>query len=738
MVEKAKYADTAGKVETPASEGEENPEEEKHDADESAESPKTPEDEEENSEEETPEEEEHEADGSQEFVTHDELDSVITAIQTLNDNVSGKGHDYYQDEKDKEKYAKSRAGRAEAREEAAREAGKMAVRLTEKDREEWNRQNPERQILSKKSPAYKALDAEGKRQQEILRKEARMVKLQTKLHNTTLDEQNGIRHGLGYSVLRKVVGGRKTLTQQMKEAEKLAEAKKYRDSLRAKPGELDSEYEKRKKKADAAVARAEKRVNDSYKGFLLKGGRGMLNGARFVGAKAAVAGRFARNHGPLALVAGVSKKQKDAANNVLDDYAKTLGGEKLAAFNRIRAGQGSKQDKAWFKLAMTPKEVQQALRMVNGTNARSVGMAKAIARSGFGRGVGKAAKGTAQFFAGMFGGRLTKLGESKSKAFNAGNALSWLFAPTGILKAVTHSTFGISKGIGKGLAKGTSWIGRNTVGRFHKWNTQRKENTKRAHASFLANEKQHKENYDKRIERANAIRGESLLKKNEREQAKMIKKLEAIASGKGPYSAVNRKDLALLLEKVKIDGSHIDLSKLTKEEEKRFNKYLRTSAEAQKIKQSRTGKEMGMNPRAVASELKKKAEQAAANLAKVNREVLDNLEAGLKGNIDKAIKDATAQNGGKPLSAEGINKIIRSEINKAMSRRERMTRNAMDSQLNSLRSQLQRLQDSSNTYRKNLNSVSASQRKTASEMKKQKRKSALEQSTKQGTHFGQQ
>ena len=59
------------------------------------------------------------------------------------------------------------------------------------------------------------------KQQEILRKEARMAKHQERMNNIAQDEALGIKHGVGASIKRTLVGGQKTGAQRIRETEKL-------------------------------------------------------------------------------------------------------------------------------------------------------------------------------------------------------------------------------------------------------------------------------------------------------------------------------------------------------------------------------------------------------------------------------------------------------------------------------------------------------------------------------------
>ena len=778
------------------------------------------------------------ADENAEYATKEEVQVLAQAISDVSNNLAGKGHDYYQDKKDQEKdqkaYEHSRAGKAEAREQAALESGKMAY-LTEGRIERYNQQhageegfkelmsNKALAELKKKIKSGKGTEEDKKKydEQKVLHKEARLAIHAEKMHNITLDEQNGIRHGLGYSILRKVVGGRKTMTQQMKEAEKLDAAKRNMYSLKTRGVKEDSpEY----KAAAKAVAKAEKRVNDTYKGFLLKGGRGMLNGARFVGAKAAVAGRFAREYG-LGWALGATKRQKGAAENVLRDYLKQTNasakverqrdndrrydaitklagdmqkeldlldklqakgkghnkkkqqehqaklnkllaeaqesgilegtqvgkllesapkgkngkvtGEAFARLMKEKYGGNVKRadtvssiktkserelielrrarygDGKYDKSVITNKAVQQALRLTRSTNATSVGIFPALARSGFGRGVAKAAKGTANFFAGMFGGRLTKLGNSKSSAYNVGNALSWMFAPTGILKAATFAVVGAGYGLGKGigaLGKGASWIGKNTVGKFHNWNVQRKDYTAKAKESFKARSKDYTTSYLRRVERAGETRARSLLNRQKREFEEKLNSLEK-SSKKGAHLAFTKQDINLLREKLS-NGTISD------EEMKRLNIYMNRSNARNKIKDIKTTNEISRNKDAVKKVVNKDLATASAKLKR-------DTDAALNKKIKDAIKDYDRMH--KSMNPEAFNRMVRQEVQKMIREYERGTRRMTDIEIKQLRQKLAELTNSNNTYRKTVGRLTDAQKKIKKEFSKSRKKDLLKQ-----------
>ncbi len=156
----------------------------------------------------------------------------------------GKTHDYVADRereeaeaarlaKEEEKYRKSGIGRAEAELEEAKAGNKLA-RLNATDIEEWNKthKNAEDQIsterLDRSKFATEEAFREARRRNEENKYKARQEKAIKKAEAKLKDEKEGIRHGAGYSVLRTVVGGRKTWSERMKDAEKLEKASEKR------------------------------------------------------------------------------------------------------------------------------------------------------------------------------------------------------------------------------------------------------------------------------------------------------------------------------------------------------------------------------------------------------------------------------------------------------------------------------------------------------------------------------
>lgn len=171
----------------------------------------------------------------------------------------GKTHDYVADkekeeaelkaaEKAQQDYDNSRAGKAWAAYNEANESGKGYDILFKKDILEWNKTHKDEQIsMEKLVREQNETDAEFKaRQQKDLenRLKASHQKHVDRLYARAKDEDEGIKHGVGHSIVRTVVGGRKTMWQRGKEARDLQLLEEEKNKL---TGQKLTTYKKDKK-----------------------------------------------------------------------------------------------------------------------------------------------------------------------------------------------------------------------------------------------------------------------------------------------------------------------------------------------------------------------------------------------------------------------------------------------------------------------------------------------------------
>lgn len=148
----------------------------------------------------------------------------------------GKTHDYVADkereeaelkaaEKAQRDYENSRIGKAEAAYNESLESGKGYDLLFKKDIEEWNKNHSNEQISTEKITRQKNesdADFAARKQKDFEnRLKASHQKHLDRLYARKEDENVGIKHGVGHSIVRTVVGGRKTMWQKGKEARKL-------------------------------------------------------------------------------------------------------------------------------------------------------------------------------------------------------------------------------------------------------------------------------------------------------------------------------------------------------------------------------------------------------------------------------------------------------------------------------------------------------------------------------------
>lgn len=158
----------------------------------------------------------------------------------------GKTHDYVADkekeeaelkaaEKAQRDYENSRIGKAEAAYNESLESGKGYDLLFKKDIEEWNKNHPNEQISTEKITRQKNesdADFEARKQKDLEnRLKASHQKHLDRLYARKEDEKVGIKHGVGHSIVRTVVGGRKTMWQRGKEARELQLLEEEKNTL---------------------------------------------------------------------------------------------------------------------------------------------------------------------------------------------------------------------------------------------------------------------------------------------------------------------------------------------------------------------------------------------------------------------------------------------------------------------------------------------------------------------------
>ena len=183
---------------------------------------------------------------------------VAEAAMEAADAQFGNVHDYVGDKEKaeeeariqaeaEEKFAKSGEGKAQAKlEEAQRRAeegnAKGAFRLSKKDIERWNAEHGKDEQIKKIERSMFATEKEfrdARVKQNELRYQAKQDKLLNKLEQNLEDERNGIHHGVGASIKRKLIGGEKTWQQKAKEAENLEKAQKDKEAVDNNVAKID-------------------------------------------------------------------------------------------------------------------------------------------------------------------------------------------------------------------------------------------------------------------------------------------------------------------------------------------------------------------------------------------------------------------------------------------------------------------------------------------------------------------
>ncbi len=235
-----------------------------------------------------------------------------------------------------------KVAKAQQKVEEARADGSRALRLSSRDIDKWNAEHQDRQIARRGEEGY------GSEDQKRLRLAARMEKKLNSLENNVIDAQNGIKHGVGASIKRKLVGGTKTENQRQKEAEKAKEAreqldakieneltknaeKDYKKAVKkankkneegkdtniAVQEELQTIQQKRAKSLTKDVEKLEKKAMDDKKGALLKTGRAIATAGKGVAIAGSKVASGLRNSGLGELTLGASEKSKEAAKALL-------------------------------------------------------------------------------------------------------------------------------------------------------------------------------------------------------------------------------------------------------------------------------------------------------------------------------------------------------------------------------------------------------------------------------------